>query len=116
MKKSWITLLLLMTLVLSGCSHWSTKEKILFVGAASANAADYYTTTRYLDIGGTEANPLLGKRPNHGEVLTFKAISLGVCFLAGELFPEDRENIFFWNMLLSGGAAGWNHHQYEKHK
>lgn len=102
-------------LLLTGCGM-TPREQVLFGGMVGAQFADYYTTTRYLEIGGTEANPILGERPSDGNVALFKVGVTGILYGLGELWPEHRE-AFYWLGIISGsGAAGWNHYQYERYK
>jgi len=65
-----ILLIALVTLVLlPGCASlpkakpWTKGEKILLVASILAAGADYYTTERCLDRGGSEMNPLIGEHP-----------------------------------------------------
>lgn len=107
---------LIATLLLTGCTPYTTRDKLALGVMIGANIADYSTTIRYVDIGGTEANLMLDDRPSHGNVLTFKAISTCVAVLVGELWPKQREEIFWTTTVISGGAAVWNDRLYEKHK
>jgi hypothetical protein len=92
------------------------REKVLFGGMVAAQAADAETTRRYMGIGGTEANPLLGSRPSDDGVMLFKAGVVAVLWGLGEIWPDGREFFFSVGLISGGAAAGWNDRMYERHR
>jgi hypothetical protein len=91
----------------------SVREKWLFGVMLAANAADAYTTIEATEVdsrGGHfhEMNPILGKHPDSGNVILFKALVIVFCWGLGELWPEHREGIYLIGTLPSGIAATSN--------
>ena len=111
-------LALLLIISLSGCASkpFTAREKLLLGAMVAAQAADAHTTQRYIELGGTELNPILGKRPDAGNIWMFKGIIAGGLYGLGELFPDHREGIYTIGIVCGGGAAVWNTYQYERHK
>lgn len=106
--------LLFLAIAASGCNH-SQQDNILFAAMVAAQAADGYTTTRCLGIGGRELNPVLDDHPNDEGVLLFKAGVVGVLYGLGQLCPEHRQGFYTTGIISGSVAAGWNQYQYEKH-
>jgi len=110
----WLALILVLVFTCCGCGPEMTRrEKWMFAAMIAANTADAYTTIEATEVdsrGGHfhEINPILGKHPDAGNVILFKAGVVGVCWLAGEIWPEKREGIYLLGTLPSGIAAGWN--------
>ncbi len=102
-------------LFLAGCGH-SNREKTWFAGFLGSQIADYYTTVRYLDIGGTEGNSILDDHPNHEGILMFKAGVVGLVYAMGQIWSEHRETFYQWGTLSGATAAAWNDRLYEQHK
>ena len=109
-------LLVIPILLVAGCSPLTPKEQFLLAGMIAANAADAYTTIQYLDIGGTEANPILGENPSDTSVIMFKGIFTATLYVLGELHPECRETYYTIGMIMGGGAALWNESQYQRYR
>lgn len=93
----------------------TTSEKYWFAGMAACHAADYYSTKVFLDKGLEEGNPTLGKHPSNEEVMTLKLLSLGLFYILGQKFPEDRELIYQVGSGMNCGAAVWNMDQTRKY-
>jgi len=101
MKRLTLTTVILL---LVGCSPLTPKEQILFGTMLAAHAADYETTRRGVSQGMVELNPILGSRPDQGNIALFKLGAVGVIYGLGELFPEHREFIYTLG-IFTGGAA-----------
>ena len=113
MKRALIFILALV----AGCSQPMTpREQMLFGGMIAAQAADGWTTARYVAIGGTEANPMMDDRPSDGEIALFKAGFVGVLWLLGEIDPEHREQYYTVGIVSGLLATGWNTHLTQKYK
>ena len=117
MRMTRISLMLLVVLS-AGCASrpHTTREKWLLGLMVAGQAADYFTTTEYIRMGGTEANPFLGRRPDDETVLLFKLATTGFFYGLGQLVPEHREMIYTWGAITNWGVAGWNYYQIEKHR
>ena len=96
--------ILLLLLAVAGCSPMTQREKILFTGMVAAHAADSYTTSQNIHRGGREYNPILGDRPNDGEIALFKVGAISLFYGLGELMPEHRE-FWYWCGVISGGTG-----------
>ena len=64
-------LIIISILILSGCAGWTKADKTLLVASMVASYADYHTTTRILDNGGHECNPLMGEHPAREKLAVF---------------------------------------------
>lgn len=71
----------------------------------AAQAADYESTRKGLSRGMTELNPILGERPDQGNIALFKLGSVGMLYGLGELFPDHREFIYSLGIITGGAAA-----------
>lgn len=115
-QKSLLILSVMVLVILSvvGCERPMTgREKVLFGTLVAANVADAYTTIEMVEVdsrGGHfhELNPVLGKHPDAGNVILFKAGVVGMYWLAGELWPDHREGIYGVGTVICGGAATIN--------
>ncbi len=114
-KSSHGRLACLLMLLIAGCGH-DQREKMWLGAFIGSQAADYHTTVRYLDIGGTEGNPLLDDHPNHEGVLAFKVGVIALVYTMGQVWPEHRTTFYKWGTLSGSTAAAWNDKQYEKFK
>ena len=76
-------------LILTGCS-WSMQDRALLVASIGASYADYRTTTRILDEGGYEMNPLIGKHPSDGELAVWMISSEVLVILLAHYYPKWR--------------------------
>jgi len=118
--KSAISLICL--LALTGCGtmnsapSYSARDKNAMAFAVMAQAADIGTTAYAFSQGGySEANPMFGEADSNSELLTAmlstKIILIGGGYLAGQIWPEHRDVI--WYSVGGVGAAftGWNTYQ-----
>jgi hypothetical protein len=108
-------LLLILILSVSGCGL-NGREQLAFGSMIAGQAADYCTTVRNLRAGASEQNPILGDRPSDDTVLLFRVAVVGAMIGLGELNPEYREFWYWLGGISGGGAAIYNHIQYEEHK
>lgn len=106
-------LLLILIFLVSGCGL-NSGEQLAFGGMIAGQAADYCTTVRNLGAGALEQNPVLGNRPNDGTVLLFKVAVVGALVGLGEMDPEHRKFWYWLGAISGGGAAIYNHTQYEE--
>lgn len=106
--------ILYLIIVLShcGCAHYTPREKLAFGVFVGSQVADGASTIHAINHGGLEANPLLDDRPSDEQVILLKAGSVGLCYLLGEIFPEQREGIYWIGSIVGFGAAGWNYSQF----
>lgn len=111
-----LTLILILAF-LSGCGGpMARREQWLFGGMIAAQAADGWTTDRYIGIGGTELNPMLGERPDTEAIALLKIGTVVTLWGLGEIWPDHRESFFTLGIVSGGLAAGWNDRLYEKYK
>ena len=92
------------------------REQWLFGGLIAAQTADGWTTDRYVSMGGTELNPMLGERPDTEAIAFLKIGTVLTLWGLGELWPEHREAFFTVGIISGGVAAGWNTYLIEKHR
>ena len=99
--------------VMAGCSGvpYSRADKIAFGVLVGTATADWYTTDRAINRGGVEVNPLLDDRPSGEQVALLKLGQIGLCYLFGEIWPEDRQKIFYTCSVINGVVAIHNDSQ-----
>ncbi len=108
---------LIFIMTLSGCARPMTRtEQVLFGGMIAAQAADGWATDRYIGIGGTELNPMLGERPDTEAIALLKVGTVLTLWGMGEVWPDHREAFFTVGIVSGGMAAGYNDKLYEKYK
>ena len=113
MKKTLIIILILC----AGCGPPMTRrEKYLGLAMIAAQAADGWTTDRYIGIGGTELNPLLSERPDTESIALLKIGTVLTLWGLGEVWPEHRETFFAVGTVAGGAAALGNTHLYQKYQ
>jgi len=115
-KLKILTCWLLMTAILfllSGCATWSHTDKALLAASWGAAFADWKTTTRVLDDGGSEMNPLVTDHPSDSTLLTYIVVSqLGVTILA-HCMPKYRTWILGGATAVHLGCAVHNYGEIE---
>jgi len=107
MHRKLITILILIALILilTGCTAYTPAQKRAFLIYTGATAADLITTRQGLQQDCREMNPFLDDRPSDLELISFKAITTGILFGLGEIWPDHREQIWTWAALIQGGAS-----------
>lgn len=110
------TLILILALC-AGCGPPLThREQLLLGGMITAQAADGWTTDRYIGIGGTELHPAVGDRPDTESIALLKVGTVLVLYGMGEIWPEHRDAFYTTGIVTGGVNAGRNAYLYEKHK
>lgn len=110
-------ILLSMLALCAGCQPpMTSSEQWLFAGMIAAQAADGWTTDRYISIGGTELNPMLGEKPDTEAIAILKIGTVLTLWGLGELWPDHRKAIFTVGIASGFIAAGHNDKLYEKYK
>lgn len=111
----WSTLYLMVAV--AGCGPpMSRGEQIAFGAMIGGQIADYESTRKYISIGGTEANPLLGERPDNDSIALLKIGTVLTLWGLGEIWPEHRVPIYSLGAVSGFGAYAWNDRLYEKYK
>lgn len=110
------TISILVAIAGLGCSELSSREKVLLAAMLGSQTADCVTTTRYIDIGGTETNPILDDRPHRDQVILFKGGVAALLYGLGEIFPDHREDFYWIGIVSGGGAAAYNQSLYERYR
>jgi len=91
---------LIFILLLTGCSTWTTQEKVLLGVSCLAATTDAYTTARFLDREGSwEMNPVMGKHPSGTEVITYMISSQMIAIVLAHYFPKYRS----WILSIKTG-------------
>ena len=116
MKTLLITILLLILLpccaALPTPRPWTKAETIVLGASCLAAVADAYTTTRALDNGCEEMNPLIGKHPSDGAVIVFMGITQAATIIVAHYWPDFRLWILGFKTAVNGAAAARNSTQY----
>ncbi len=120
-ENTWALLVSILIFIIlyasGGCNRPMTRtEQVLFGGMIAAQAADGWTTDRYIGIGGTELNPMLGERPDTEAIALLKVGTVLTLWGLGEIWPDHREAFFTVGIVSGGVAAGYNDKLYEKYK
>ena len=111
--KFLLTILLITTL--TGCvtpRPWTKGEKVMLGASCLAAVADAYTTTRGLDKGCVEMNPIVGKNPSTGTIIMFTGITQALTIVVAHYWPEFRLWGLGFKTIVNSGAAVWNTTQY----
>jgi len=93
-----------------GCAAarpWTTQEKILLGVSCLAVAADMYTTVDGLTNGNYETNPIMGRYPSNGAVVSVMAITQVATILIVHYWSDFR----VWILGIKTGVnAGFAFH------
>ena len=107
--------LLGIAILISGCGPaMSQKEKIVFGAMVAGQLCDYESSRKCINSGGTEANAILGRRPDNDSMAIFKLGCVATLWALGEIWPENR--IAFYTVGAGSGFASyaWNDYLYER--
>jgi hypothetical protein len=103
----------LIFVLLCGC-HYTPRERKQFGMFVAASLADAYTTDRNISAGAEELNPIMDDRPSRDEIILFKGAAIGLVYLLGEIFPEQREGLLLAATTWGFIGAGWNEYQWQR--
>ena len=84
-------------LMFVGCA-WSRTDRALLVASFSAAGADAYYTTKAMDAGAHEMNPMLSRHPDDSRVYLTVFVSQVAVTAIAYWFPK-------WRPYLLGGAT-----------
>ena len=89
-------------------------NKVTLTTMGIAQALDGITTTRGINAGAVEMNPILGENPSAGSIAIFTGVAIGVKWIAGHFLPAKWRN-WFWGgaTVISTGAAIHNNNVYQ---
>ena len=89
-------------------------NKVTLATMGLAQIADGITTTRGIEAGAVELNPVLGENPPAGSIAIFTVAGIAVKWVAGHLMPAKWRN-WFWGgaTVLNTGAAIHNNNIYQ---
>ena len=102
---------LIVILLLSGCASvrpWTTEEKLMLGASCIATFADGYTTIKGLHDGCSETNPITGKNPSDGVVISFMAITQGFSIIVAHYWEEYRMWLLGMKTGVNAGFAWHN--------
>ncbi len=91
-------------------------EQVLFGGMIAAQAADGWATDRYIGIGGTELNPMLGEKPDTEAIALLKVGTVLTLWGLGEIWPDQRTAFYSVGAVSGLTAYVYNDKLYEKYK
>jgi hypothetical protein len=96
--------------ILTGCSGvpYTRGQKIAFGVYAAASVADVVTTRSMLQDGFCERNPFYGERPSDETLMAGNVITMAVLYGLGELWPQQREGIWWSAAAVRGSLAVHN--------
>ena len=110
-KLKYLSLLGVYILLITGCANvrpWTKQEKALLVASCLASVADVYTTMEVLDNGGYELNPLVGKHPSDGKLITYMVTSQTLFTLLAHYLPDYRSLLLGSKAFVNAGCAMHN--------
>lgn len=97
--------IILCVMVLCSCATWSKTDKALLTASWLASGADYYTTTKILDNGGYEMNPLIGEHPSNEKLMMYMISSQVIVTLVAHFFPKYRKVLLGGKTIVNTGCA-----------
>lgn len=104
--------LLLLCLLLSGCSIWHPPEQRAFAFSAMCHSYDALQTDWAMEHGYVERNPLLGKHPSDNALVGAKAAAIGLTWWAAEQFDtRDRWKVILLTTVPCVAAVIHNHQE-----
>jgi len=111
--------LLILLIFLPGCSalqpntSYATTDKVLYASMVGCQAWDYSSTTRGLDAGAKELNPILGENPSDGQILALKgAVVVVSTLIANKTEGMVRKSVLGIGAIAGCGAAIHNENQF----
>jgi len=105
--------ILLLILTLTACAHrpWTTTEKTLLVASTLAAAADYYTSERIMDRGGSARNLILGKHHSKAHLAGCMFGSQTLAVIICHYIPWLRKPLLGAKAAVNAGLAIHNDRQ-----
>ena len=103
-------LIIILLIVLPGCvtpRPWTKAEKVMLGASCLAVVADAYTTMDGQDNGHRETNPIMGKHPSDGTIISVMALMQVTTIVAAHYLPDFRSWILG---VKSGVNAGFAFH------
>ena len=98
-----LPLLIVYILLITGCGTvrpWTTEEKMMLGLSCLAVAADAYTTMEGMNMGNSETNPIMGKHPSNGTIISVMAITQMVTIIGAHYWESMR----LWILGVKTGA------------
>jgi len=107
--------LFILILTLTACAHsprpWTTTEKTLLVASTLAAAADYYTSERIMDRGGSARNLILGKHHSRAHLAGCMVGSQTLAVIISHYIPWLRKPLLGVKTAINAGLAIHNDRQ-----
>ena len=103
--------LFIILLLFTGCATvrpWTNSEKMILGASCLAVAADMYTTLDGLHDGNYEINPIMGKYPSDGTVISIMALTQVTTIVLAHYFPDFRTWILGIKTGINAGFAFHN--------
>ena len=100
--------LLIAILLFTGCATarpWTTQEKVLLGLSCLAVAANTCTTLDGMHDGHSETNPIMGKHPSDGTVISVMAITQVATIVIAHYWPSMRSWILGTKTGINTGFA-----------
>ena len=104
-RKTLILTLLLLSLLSSGCAHWSKGDTVRQLAITGLIAIDCVQTHSFVSNGYSELNPLLGSHPSSSEIYAWSATGALLAWGISALLPPKWRAGFQYILL---GAEGYN--------
>jgi len=102
---------LMLILFLAGCATakpWTTDEKLMLAASCLAVAADAYTTLDGLHNGNYETNPIMGKHPSDGMVISVMALTQVATTIIAHYWGPWRSMVLGIKTGINAGFAFHN--------
>lgn len=100
--------LLILLLILSACTHMTTKQKVLMSCITVTQVGDYITTVNNLRNGGKEYNNFYGNQPNNEAIAIGKIITISSFYTLGWLFKDHQTVIYSIGCIIGSSTIIYN--------
>ena len=104
-------LIILLLIVLPGCvtpRPWTKAEKVMLGASCLAVVVDVYTTMDGQDNGHQETNPIMGKHPSNGTIISVMAITQVATIVLAHYWSDFRVWILGTKTGVNAGFAFHN--------
>lgn len=109
METKRVIVIIVTLVMLSGCS-WSKVDIGLGIASTVATAADFYTTSEFLDNPNNhETNPILGEHPSNSEIFMVLATGQIAALILAYFCPKLRPYILGAKTTINAGWAVSNY-------